>query len=268
MSSIIAVKAYTDENCCIYFAADRQETTYDGDKALAKGTRNKIWTGPNWVLAYAGTATEHLDELRKKLVGRRKVGGEEWGIEKATEMITHAVNSGTNGNKRTFPEFFYTVTQRMRRERYDVEDSPDYLFATNNPLELFYIDESGNMFTYNEFCKAEKEDPGELEYLLIGSGSREMKKYIQEKFGDDDGGKYIQRFDIAHAPSELIEIIRRPGEVDINTGWPVSLAAITKKQVFDIRERLARAARRGELEEAEDIGIEVQDSLDSASEKT
>jgi len=91
VSSIIAVRVYTGENSCIYFGTDQQETTYEGDKAVAKRTAQKIWAGQNWILAHAGTVTEHLDEFRKRLQGRKKVGSEEWGLKKAGEMISRAV---------------------------------------------------------------------------------------------------------------------------------------------------------------------------------
>ncbi|MBU1103558.1 MAG: hypothetical protein KJ600_03320 [Nanoarchaeota archaeon] len=150
----------------------------------------------------------------------------------------------------------------MRRNGYEPGDSPEYLFATNNPLRLFYIDESGNMLTYKEFCKSREKEPGELEVLAIGSGSDHMERYIETQIEDDEEGIYLKRFSISGAPSAIVEILHKPIKKDVDSSAPVVIAGITERQVFYDQNRFAKAAAKAEAEEAEDFGTEVQDSFD------
>lgn len=258
MSSILAIKVYVGENGCIYFGSDKQKTTYDGDRPIAKTTTNKIWTGPNWLLAHAGTVTEYLDEFRKRLEGRRKVGSEPWGPERSAEMISRAVNSGADGSDRVFREIA-EVSRRMKKEGYDSDDPPEYLFAVNNPLRLFYIDDSGNMYTYKELCKRDGEDPSELEFLTIGSGADHMKKYIQTKLEDDEDETYIGRFNHTRAPREIWEILNQPIKRDPGSSAPVVIAGLTEDHVFFDKDRFAKAAAKAQLDEADDFGMEIHD---------
>jgi 20S proteasome alpha/beta subunit len=257
MTSIIGLKVEDEEGKGIIFiGADRQATEYKEDIPVRKGTAEKIWWNDNWALAYTGTVTEHLETLKRLMFGYKTRTEKEWDQKKAAQMFERALTG-----KEPFFQEISEHSRKMRRTGSSRDDLNDFLLATRNPLALWHIDESGNIYNYETLCKRNEKEPSPFEYIVIGSGEDEMIKYIETRIDDESSLLHPKNLKIRTAPVAIINILHQ-AEHDIYTTGPPTILGVTKNGVYHFGARIRKRLEEAELEEAEDIGAELEELLD------
>lgn len=122
----------------------------------------------------------------------------------------------------------YAYKKRKEENDDDDGDETELILAVNSPeLELYNVDPYGNVTAMG--------DSGELEYLCMGSGSDEIRRYIdEEQYDDDPALKENIKLDNITIPVALrlaIRCLKRPVSKDVTTGGIIELVLVTENRI-------------------------------------
>ncbi|MBI4147531.1 hypothetical protein HY494_02675 [Candidatus Woesearchaeota archaeon] len=159
MTTIIGIKANSGVEG-IVLGADRQLTTFDGEKAILKEQIGKITYGKNWIIGDAGGISNQFAVFLQ--YKNRKMAGL---IYRAIQRYYEKPES----RKPHFPEINEINTIAKRREEVDENSLHEFILAAKfgNKLGLWQVDYFGNL----------KESEKDF-YLALGSGEDYVAKYL------------------------------------------------------------------------------------------
>ncbi|MEK6905449.1 MAG: hypothetical protein AABX24_03530 [Nanoarchaeota archaeon] len=159
MTTIIGIKANSGVEG-IVLGADRQLTTFDGEKPTLKEKIGKITYGKNWIIGDAGGISNQFAVFLQ------------YKNRKMADLIYRAIQryyEKPGSRKPHFPEINEINTIAKRRNEVDDDSFHQFILAAkfNNKLGLWQVDYFGNL----------KESEKEI-YLALGSGEDYVAKHL------------------------------------------------------------------------------------------
>lgn len=262
MTTILGLKTQTGIEAVV-IGSDTQVTYFDEDGTpTGKKKIVKVICGKNWVLGHAGKDDARLFYFNRMMLGKSKAGNESSEEKTSDKKITPdqrismAIDTYMKyGDKFDGPHFpeVNTLNTRVYRKIDESEDEKSrkeefdslhcFILVSNQPqVGLWRVDEYGSLKP-----PAKDDETESLEYVVIGSGSKIVRKYIKDQIEDEKINP--MEVDIPKALDLVRNCIDKAASKDIYTGMPIDLVVLTP---FDLKfpgERIHEASLRAGAEE-------------------
>lgn len=256
MTSIFGVKTNFGDKAII-LAADTQMSSKDNITFLDSPGESKIYAGDDFAVAISGVGNEcvksfvsYLKEeidyisfrnfIKKGNEIRNGISSLEQKVLKNKNLhpIEMAVQTGD------FREFLILNKYLLEEERGDDDFRCEMILATQNNMELYFVDIFGTVYPASDY-------PG-LEYWTCGSGGEAMNKYLEEC--DVDGHisdpTLPKRLDLDKMDREDAVLLSRRCiqegmRKDSSSGGKIDYVVVTPEEVVHWGDILKNAERKG-----------------------
>ncbi len=229
MTTIVGINTNIGEEAVI-LGSDTQMNYFDEDgNVVSKRPMLKMIYGEFWALAYSGGDTDRLRSFYNKLRNPTDKRYKNFGKERLTEMVSRAVNK-----KR-----FYEINE-LNAKYGDAELTNEFIMVINRPkIDLFHIDIFGNL-----------KNSGSENYLVLGSGKDEAKKYIDEYRDGETFESY--NIDIEGAVRLCTGALKK-AKNDIFSGGPMDLIVIKQGGINSFGRKIKESLENEEKRVLEEI---------------
>ena len=221
MTTLIGMKTEVGEEA-IVLASDTQLTDLDEKE---KSYFLKIVHGDFWAIAHTGVYN-NMKSFYNKLRNPDDKRYKDFNKGKLIHMI----------NKSVEIKRFFEINQLnadSMGDGVDVDILSEFIMAINNPgIDLFHIDIFGNL----------KNLPEDKNYFVLGSGSKQVKRYLEENLDGDSLDTSNISLDKATSLcwNGLKYALKKPNS-DIFSGWPIDIAVIKKDKIRSYGEMVKEA---------------------------